>query len=97
MGHLGVCHRNTWLMTHFEAASDSGADHDRHVVDGGKHSVKLLHARAVNTVLGKLTMASTGTCHLFDFLNYADQYLDWRSVLSHLLPAACVTKPRSNP
>jgi hypothetical protein len=90
----------------FEAASDTGAHHDRHVTGGGKHSVKLPQFWAVNNVLGNLKMALTGTYHSFDFLKYAHRYLaeaqyrfnrrfNLRSILPRLLRAACLTKPQS--
>jgi transposase-like protein len=90
----------------FEVAGHSGAHHDRHVTGGGKHSVKLPQFWAVNTVLGNLKMAMTGTYHSFDFLKYAHRYLaeaqyrfnrrfDLRSILLRLLRGACSTKPQS--
>jgi transposase-like protein len=90
----------------FEAASDSGAYHERHVTGGGRHSAKLPQFRAVNTVLGNLKTALTGTYHSFDFLKYAHRYLaeaqyrfnrrfNLRSILPRLLRAACVTQPQS--
>jgi hypothetical protein len=62
-------------LAYFEAASDGGAHNDRHVTGGGKHSVKLPQFWAVNTVLGNLKIALTGTYHSFDFLKYAHRYL----------------------
>ena len=87
----------------FEVASDNGSHHDRHVTGGGKHSVKLPQFWAVNTVLGNLKMALTGTYHSFDFLKYGHRYLckaqygfnrrfDLRAILPRLLRAACSTK-----
>jgi len=91
----------------FEAAEDNGAHHDRHVTGGGKHCVKLPQFWAVNTVLGNLKTALTGTYHAFDFLKYAHRYLaeaqyrfnrrfNLRSMLPRLLRAACLTKPQSH-
>jgi len=90
----------------FEAAGDNGALHDRHVTGGGKASVKLPQFWAVNTVLGNLKTALTGTYHSFDFLKYAHRYLaeaqyrfnrrfNLRSILPRLLRSACLTKPQS--
>jgi hypothetical protein len=90
----------------FEAASDDGAHHDRNVTGGGKSSVKLPKFRAVNTVLGNLKTALTGTYHAFDFQKYAHRYLaeaqyrfnrrfNLRSILPRLLRAACLAKPQS--
>jgi hypothetical protein len=90
----------------FEVGSEIGAHHDRHVTGGGKESVKLPQFWAVNTVLGNLKMALSGTYHAFDFLKYAHRYLaeaqyrfnrrfNLRSILPRLLRAACLTKPHS--
>ena len=90
----------------FEVAGDNGALHDRHVTGGGAACVKLPQFWAVNTVLGNLKTALTGTYHAFDFLKYAHRYLgeaqyrfnrrfDLRSILSRLLRAACVTSAKT--
>ena len=90
----------------FEAAADSGAQHERHVTGGGKESVKLSQFKAVNNVLGNLKTALTGTYHSFDFQKYAHRYLaeaqyrfnrrfNLRSILPRLLRAACVTGPHT--
>lgn len=90
----------------FEVADEAGACHERHITGGGKDSVKSKHFWAVNTVLGNLKMALSGTYHAFDFLKYAHRYLaeaqyrfnrrfNLRSILPRLLRAACQTKPQS--
>ena len=90
----------------FEVAGDNGALHDRHVTGGGSACVKLPQFWAVNTVLGNLKTALTGTYHAFDFLKYAHRYLgeaqyrfnrrfDLRSILPRLLRAACLTAART--
>ena len=68
--------------------------------------MKLPQFWAVNTVLGNLKMALTGTYHAFDFLKYAHRYFgeaqyrfnrrfDLRSILPRLLRAACVTAAKT--
>lgn len=90
----------------FEAASDNGALHERHVTGGGKSSAKLPQFRAVNTVLGNFKTAITGTYHAFDFKKYGHRYLaevqyrfnrrfDLRSILTRLLRAACLSQPHT--
>jgi hypothetical protein len=58
----------------------------------------------VNTVLGNLKTAISGTYHAFPFAKYADRYLaevqyrfnqrfDWSVILHRLLRAAATTRP----
>lgn len=88
----------------FRASVDLGAVHDRTVTGGGKASVKLEQFRAVNTVLGNLKTALTGTYHAVKFYKYASRYLaevqyrfnrryDLRSILGRLIRAAATTMP----
>ena len=88
----------------FTAAPERGAVHDREVTGGGKASVKLTKFNAVNTVLGNLKTALSGTYHSFGFAKYAHRYLaevqyrfnrrfDLNVILPRLLRAAAVTKP----
>lgn len=90
----------------FTVVAGIGALHDRTVTGGGKASVKLPQFRAVNTVLGNLKTAPTGTYHAFDFAKYAHRYLaeaqyrfnrrfNLASILARLLRAAAVTPPRA--
>ena len=78
--------------------------HDREVTGGGKASVKLPKFNAVNTALGNLKTALSGTYHSFRFEKYAHRYLaevqyrfnrrfDLAVILPRLLRAAVVTKP----
>ena len=88
----------------FQAVTASGALHERTVTGGGCASVKLKQFRAVNTLLGNLKTASSGTYHAFDFLKYAHHYLaevqyrfnrrfDLKAILVRLLRAASLTAP----
>ena len=85
----------------FGATTIVGAEHERHVTGGGKASVKLPQFQAVNTVLGNLKNAITGTYHAFDFAKYAHRYLaefqyrlnrrfNMKIILSRLLTARSV-------
>ena len=89
----------------FTAAPERGAVHDREVTGGGKASVKLTKFNAVNTVLGNLKTALSGTYHSFDFAKYAHRYLaevqyrfnrrfNLATILPRLVRAAAVTKPQ---
>lgn len=89
----------------FQAVAESGATHERTVTGGGHASVKLEQFKAVNTFLGNLKTAYSGTYHAFDFAKYADRYLaevqyrfnrrfDLKAILRRLLHAAVGTGPR---
>lgn len=89
----------------FTVAAELGAAHDRTVTGGGKASVELEQLRAVNTILGNLKTALTGTYHAVKFAKYAARYLgevqyrfnrryDLRSILPRLIRAAAVTRPQ---
>jgi ribosomal protein L37AE/L43A len=82
----------------FGATTLVGAGHERVVTGGGKASVKLPQFKAVNTLLGNLKTAISGTYHAFDYAKYSQRYLaelqyrfnrrfDMRSILSRLLTA----------
>jgi len=86
----------------FQAVTASGAEHERHVTGGGAASVKLESFRAVNTLLGNLKTAFSGTYHAFDFVKYAHRYLaqvqyrfnrrfDLSAILVRLLRASVTT------
>ena len=88
----------------FKAVTASGATHERTVTGGGGASVKLEKFRAVNTFLGNLKTAFSGTYHAFDFVKYAHRYLaevqyrfnrrfDLKVIFSRLLRASAVTQP----
>ena len=89
----------------FQAVTVAGAAHERTVTGGGAACVKLEQFRAVNTFLGNLKTAYSGTCHSFDFAKYAHRYLaevqfrfnrrfDLSAILKRLLVAAVITPPR---
>ena len=82
-----------------------GAEHAPTVTGGGPASVKLPQFKAINTLLGNLKTALTGTYHAFDFVKYAHRYLaeaqyrfnrrfNLASILPRLLRAGAVTSPR---
>jgi len=88
----------------FRATTLVGADHERIVTGGGKASVKLPQVKAVNTLLGNLKTAITGTYHAFDFVKYAHRYLaefqyrfnrrfNMKIILSRLLTALVLAPP----
>ena len=89
----------------FQAVTASGATHQRIVTGGGRASVRMAQFRAVNTFLGNLKTAYSGTYHAFDFAKYAHRYLaevqyrfnrrfDLSAILRRLLAAAVGTAPR---
>jgi predicted RNA-binding Zn-ribbon protein involved in translation (DUF1610 family) len=51
------------------------AEHQPIVTGGGKQACEIPQLKAVNTVLGNLKTAITGTYHAFNFAKYADRYL----------------------
>ena len=86
----------------FQGVTASGAAHERTVTGGGAASVKLEKFRAVNTLLGNLKTAFSGTYHAFDFVKYAHRYLaqvqyrfnrrfDLSTILTRLLHASAST------
>ena len=88
----------------FGAVQIVGATHERVVTGGGKASAELPQFRSINTVLGNLKTALSGTYHAFDFAKYAHRYLaeaqyrfnrrfNLGSILVRLLRAACLTIP----
>ena len=89
----------------FRAVTASGARQERIVTGGGPACVKLEQFRAVNTFLGNLKTAYSGTYHAFVFAKYAHRYLaevqyrfnrrfDLSSILKRLLVALVATPPR---
>lgn len=88
----------------FEAVSESGILHQRHVTGSGRASAKHPSFRAVNTALGNLKTSLSGTYHAFAFQKYAHRYLalvqylfnrrfNLRSILTRLARAATQTNP----
>jgi ribosomal protein L37AE/L43A len=89
----------------FGAVKLIGAEHQRVITGGGPSSAKLPQFKAINTVLGNLKTALSGTYHAFDFVKYAHRYLaevqyrfnrrfDLANILARLLRAASLTVPR---
>jgi ribosomal protein L37AE/L43A len=89
----------------FRGVTLIGAQHQRTVTGGGKAGAKLPQFKAINTLLGNLKTALTGTYHAFDFAKYAHRYLaeaqyrfnrrfNLASILARLLRAAVLTPPR---
>ena len=88
----------------FMVAAAMGAVHDREVTGGGKASVLNEKFRAVNTLIGNVKTALTGTYHAIKFAKYGYRYLaevqfrfnrryDMRAMLGGLL-RALVSTPR---
>jgi transposase-like protein len=59
----------------FSAVKKSGCKHKPHVVGSGKRSTDLRCFQWVNTILGNLKTAMSGTYHAFKFDKYAHRYL----------------------
>jgi ribosomal protein L37AE/L43A len=89
----------------FTAVTDAGAVHERTVTGGGAASAKMEQFTAINTFLGNLKTAYSGTYHAFDFSKYAHRYLaevqyrfnrrfDLSAILTRLLRASAATRPR---
>ena len=92
----------------FRGVKIIGAEHERTVTGSGKASAKLPQFKAINTLLGNLKTALSGTYHAFDFAKYAHRYLaeaqygfnrrfNLASILARLLRAASVTLPQPAP
>lgn len=88
----------------FLAVTASGATHERTVTGSSSASAKLEKFRAVNTFLGNLKTAFSGTYHAFNFAKYAHRYLaevqyrfnrrfDLAVILTRLLRASSLTAP----
>lgn len=88
----------------FQVAASVGAVHDREITGGGKASVENDKFKAVNTLIGNVKTALSGTYHAIKFAKYAYRYLaeaqfrfnrryDLRAILSRLL-TALVRAPR---
>ena len=90
----------------FTVAQEIGIVHHRTVTGSGPASVEVEHHWAVNTVLGNLKTAMTGTCHAIKFAKYAHRYLaevqyrfnwrhDLRAILARLVRAAAATPAKN--
>lgn len=80
------------------------ADHQAIVTGGGKQACEIPQLKAVNTVLGNLKTAITGTYHAFKFAKYAERYLaeyqyrfnrrfDLAALMQSLIRASANCKP----
>lgn len=88
----------------FGATTLVGAEHERMVTGGGKASMAQPQFKWVNTLLGNLKTAISGTYHAFDFAKYAHRYLaefqfrfnhrfNMRTILHRLLSALVAAPP----
>jgi ribosomal protein L37AE/L43A len=88
----------------FRGITGTVACHHRIIVGSGRAAVQHPEFRWVNTILGNLKTAITGTYHAFDFAKYAYRYLaevqyrfnrrfDLRAILGRLVHAAVATAP----
>lgn len=59
----------------FSVATSLGAAHEREITGGGKASVLNEKFRALNTLIGNLKTALSGTYHAIKFPKYAQRYL----------------------
>lgn len=59
----------------FQAVESAGCSHQREIVGKNRKSTNMDCFRWVNTILGNLKNAITGTYHAFDFEKYAHRYL----------------------
>jgi transposase-like protein len=89
----------------FKALAAWVTQHERHVVGHGRQAVKRPEFHWVNTILGNLKTALSGTYHAFKHTKYADRYLaefayrfnhrfDLPAMLPQLLLAVVNTKPQ---
>lgn len=90
----------------FQAVTQTAAAHERHVLGGGRQAVQRPEFRWVNTMLGNLKTALSGTYHAIDHAKYAHRYLaefayrfnrrfDMAAMVPRLLRAAVTTKPHT--
>jgi len=89
----------------FQAVTAVVQTHQRIVTGSGRKAAKTPEFRWVNTMLGNLKTALSGTCHAFNFEKYGQRYLaefqyrfnrrfDLRAMLPRLLRAAVLTTPQ---
>ncbi|TAM80166.1 MAG: IS1595 family transposase [Candidimonas sp.] len=88
----------------FQSATHTAATHERHVTGHGRQAVQRPEFHWVNTLLGNLKTALSGTYHSFNHAKYAHRYLaefayrfnrrfDLAAMVPRLLRAAVTTKP----
>lgn len=89
----------------FQAATRTAATHERHVVGHGRQAAQRPEFHWVNTLLGNLKTALSGTYHCINHVKYAHRYLaefayrfnrrfDLAAMVPRLLRAAVTTKPQ---
>jgi transposase-like protein len=89
----------------FNAVADYCSAHERHVVGGGPQAAKRVEFKWVNTMLGNLKTALSGTYHAFDYDKYGHRYLaefayrfnrryDLKTILPRFLATAMKTEPQ---
>ena len=71
----GACKKRHTFLVSFQALQIAGCCHQRKVVGKDRKSTSMDCFRWVNTILGNLKNAITGTYHAFDFEKYAHRYL----------------------
>lgn len=92
----------------FQALAANTAAHQAIITGSGRQAVEHPQFLRINTLLGNLKTAITGTYHAFKFDKYADRYLaevqyrfnrrfDLSSILPRLIRAAAVTRPKPEP
>ena len=101
---------STWVVSDglacFTAVQAAGCRHDPNPVGRGRKSTRMPCFTWVNTVLGNLKTAMSGTYHAFDFDKYGYRYLaeaqyrlnrrfDLTEILPGTLGAAVATGPRT--
>ena len=88
----------------FSQVLQVATSHERHVTGGGRQAAKRPELRWVNTMLGNLKTALSGTYHWFDHAKYGARYLaefayrfnrrfNLAAMVPRLLRAAVTTKP----
>ena len=89
----------------FPAVADAGCFHQKEIVGKGRKSTSMECFKWINTILGNLKTATTGTYHAFAFEKYGYRYLgecqyrfnrrfDLKIILSRLVRAAAQTGSR---
>ena len=89
----------------FAAVATAGCQHEPRVVGATRRSTYIPYFNQVNTLLGNLKTALSGTYHAFNFAKYADRYLaeyqyrfnrrvNLKTMLPRLLRAAATTGSR---
>jgi transposase-like protein len=89
----------------FSAVAAYCGAYERHLVGGGAQAVKRVEFKWVNTMLGNLKTALSGTYHAFNYNKYGHRYLaefayrfnrryDLKTIVPRFLSAAMKTEPQ---